>query len=278
MTARQDALKGKEKKLAGLLKEIFEGMNPIVPRLGKPVDDIKKSPLGYELWTEAGSYEYGGDYSYTEIQRGPGFGSSDEKSFPKVHVDEPGNVQRDPGLLRSDWPVIDEYEAEIGRVRDKLREDGAPEFRGSPDGPANQLRAGAKKDRSFNRGVRKQMETIVRAIRSGTKITGVEVVVGERRVDYTARKRVAGRLTEVMVEYKHWTGRLSPERREELRVKLRSQLIGHIEGGGSKYPVLIVQWPAFDRLDSNSQQAFNEVIDEVTEFGQGRGVSVKFQS
>ena len=278
LTARQETLKGKEKALAELLAEIFEGMNPILPRLGKPVDDIKKSPLGYELWTEVGSYEYGGDYSNIEIQRGPGFGSSDEKSFPKVHVDEPGNVQKEPGLLRSDWPVIYVYETEIGRIKDKLKDDGAPQFRGSPDGPANQLRAGAKKERSFNRGVRKQMEAIVKAIREGAKITGVEVVVGERRVDYTVRKRVAGRMTEVMVEYKHWTGKLSPDRRAMLADKLQKQLEGQIVGGGSTYPILIVQWPAFGDLDSDSQQMFLGVIEDAKEFGLERGVTVKLQS
>src|SRR4029077_2709766 len=154
---KQEALKGKEKKLASLLKEIFEAMQPIEPRIGKPVDDIKKTPFGYELIPDADTFEYGGDYSNTEIQRGSGFGTADEKSFPKVHVDRAGLVQKGAGILRSDWEVIDLYRREIGRVEKKLKLDGAPELEGGPYGPANHLEKGANKDRGFNRGVRKQM-------------------------------------------------------------------------------------------------------------------------
>ena len=230
------------------------------------------------MTSDSGSYEYGGDYSNTEIQRGAGFGSADEDLFPRVHVDEDGLVQRGPGLLRSDWPVIDKYEATIRRVERKLKLDGAPELRGSPYGPSNQLKAGGKKDRSFNRGVRKQMEAIIKAIDDGTKITGVEVVVGERRIDYTARMRVDKRMANVLVEYKHWTGNLSAERRTELANKLSSQLKGQLEGAGAGYKLLIVDWPAFGELDADSQDRFREVVEDAADTGRELGIDVKFRT
>jgi hypothetical protein len=277
-TEQQNKLKGKEKQLADLLKEIFEGMNPIRPRLGKPIDDIKKSPYGYELKPDSDEYEYGGSYSNTEIERGSGFGSADEKYFPMVHVDEDALVQEGPGLLRSDWPVIYAYEAEIAGVEKRLADDGAPTLQGGPLGPSSQLRAGARKKRSFTRGIRKQMEAIVKAIRAGEDITGIEVVVGKRRIDYTTRTKVADKTVNNLVEYKHWTGKLSPARRAELSTKLQAQLEGQITGGKGRYSVLMIVWPAFGELDAASQERFNEVIVDVTEFGSERGINVIFKS
>jgi hypothetical protein len=279
MTRRQATLSGNEKKLAALLQEIFEAMNPIAPRIGKPVDEIKKTPVGYELMTESGKYEYGESYSYKEIQRGAGFGSADEKIFPKVHVDRGALVQRGSGVLRSDLEVIDTYRAEIAklmRVR-REKEDEAPDLEGSPDAPAAQLEAGGNKDRSFNRGVRKQMEAIVKAIRGGTEITGIEVKVGKKRVDYTARMKIDGREQHVMVEYKHWTGKLTPTRAQELSQKLDVQLRGQIDGGGARFPVLIVDWPAFGNLDSDSKQLFEDTIADIVEYGETKNVKVLFR-
>ena len=276
LTEEQENLKGKEQKLADLLKEIFEGMNPINPRLGKPVDEIKKSPYGYEVWTDSDDYEYGGRYSNKEIQRGAGFGSADETMFPMVHVDAEALVQKGPGLLRSDWPVIEAYENEIAALENRLKDDEAPELAGGPYGPSEQLRAGARKRRAFTRGIRKQMEAIIKAIRAGEEITGIEVGVGKKRIDYTTRTKVDGNTVNNLVEYKHWTGKLSAARRAELSTKLQAQLEGQITGGAGRYSNLVVVWPAFGDLDSTSQTRFKEVIDDVTEFGSERGVTVIF--
>lgn len=276
LTEKQANLKGKEKQLADLLKEIFEGMNPIRPRLGKPIDEIKKTPYGYELKPDSGDYEYGGSYSNTEIERGKGFGSADEKAFPMVHVDEAALVQEGPGLLQSDWPVIHDYEAEIAGVQKRLADDEAPQLKGGPLGPSSQLRSGGRKKRSFTRGIRKQMEAIVKAIRAGEDITGIEVVVGKRRIDYTTRIKIGTKSANVLVEYKHWTGKLTPARRTELSNKLQAQLEGQISGGKGQYSILMVVWPAFGDLDATSQERFREVIADVTEFGTERGIKVIF--
>jgi hypothetical protein len=279
LTKQQAELKGEEKNLADLLIEIFEGMQTIDPYLGGSVDkiDSKKTPFGYDLWNDQGTYEYGGSYQYTEIQRGSGFGSADEKTFPKVHVDKGGLVQKPAGILRSDWEVIDAYRIEMAAVVAKLDDDGAPIFKGGAwTGPANSLEAGEKRDRSFNRGIRKQMESIIHAIRTGTPITGVEVVVGQKRVDYTALLKISGKVQETMIEYKHWTGRMAPVRAAQLGVKLEAQLRGQIIGGGGKFAVLKVEWPAFHTLDEDSQELFHEAIDSVIDFGAERGVKVIF--
>jgi hypothetical protein len=60
--------------------------------------------------------------------------------------------------------------------------------------------------------------------------------------------------------------------------KLLAQLEGQILGGKNRFSVLMVQWPAFDDLDVDSQGMFMGVIESVREFGEEHGVSVKFRS
>jgi hypothetical protein len=81
----------------------------------------------------------------------------------------------------------------------------------------------------------------------------------------------------VMIEYKHWTGELETDRRTELADKLEAQLRGQITGGAARFSVLIVEWPAFSDLDDASQRRFTNVIERVTEYGEGKGVTVKFR-
>ncbi len=81
-----------------------------------------------------------------------------------------------------------------------------------------------------------------------------------------------------MVEYKHWTGTLEPGVALKRALDLESQLVRHIEGGlKNKFRALYVDWPAFDRLDPESQTIFEGVIQDVAEFGERLGVTVTFR-
>ncbi|MFI1335110.1 hypothetical protein ACH4U7_34380 [Streptomyces sp. NPDC020845] len=274
MSKEQAELSGEQKQLADLLKEIFEQKNSIEPWLGKPVDDVPKGLLGYDVRTDSGTFLYDKSYSYLQIQRASGFGSADERSFPMVHVDQDALVQKGAGILRADMEVIEAYRAAIATHRDKLKLDEAPDLEGNPDGLANQLETGANKQRPFNMGIRKQMEAIVNFLQKGGDLTGVEVKVGKKRVDYTARMSIDGRTQNVMIEYKHVTGTLSNKRREELVAKLTTQLTGHIAGGHGKYTRYIIDWPEFSGLDTDSQEDFLEVIEDVKAEGATMGVDV----
>ncbi|MFN7398280.1 MAG: hypothetical protein ACK5SX_04255 [Sandaracinobacter sp.] len=274
MTKQQKKLTDEERLIADLLREIFEAMQPIKRYLGRNVSEIEphRTPLGYDLRKDQGTFAYGGTYNYTLIQRAAGFGSADESAFPRVHVDRDGTIVKDAGISPADWDIIDAYRAAIAPYKDKLDDDGAPVFKGGPDGPPNSLEAGANRDLSFNRGIRKQMEAIVDAINKGRDITGVEVKVGDRRIDYTMMIKQRGRDVEAMVEYKHWTGKLSTTRAIELAGKLRAQLRGQISGGAGDYKVLYVEWPEFDKIEPKSH--FVAALVAATEFGASKGVKV----
>ncbi|WP_274031554.1 phage tail protein [Streptomyces sp. MMBL 11-1] len=276
MSKEQAELSGDQKKLADLLKQIFEQKNSIEPWLGKPVADVPKGLLGYDVRPDSGTFLYGGSYSFLQIQRAGGFGSADKLSFPKTHVDPDENVQKGAGILRADMEVIKAYRAEIATHQDKLKHDGAPDLEGNPDGLANQLENGANKKRPFNMGIRKQMEAIVNFLRKGEDLTGIEVKVGQKRIDYTARMRIDDKARHVMIEYKHVTGKLSSERRAELTAKLAAQLTGQIEGGRGKYTTHIIEWPEFSGLDERSQAAFREVIEDAQSLGRRIGVDVRW--
>ncbi|WP_258312033.1 hypothetical protein ACQ9ZG_17360 [Streptomyces araujoniae] len=279
MSKEQAELSGDQRKLADLLKGIFEQKNSIEPWLGKPVANVPKGLLGYDVRPDSGTFLYGGTYSFLQIQRAGGFGSADKNSFPMVHVNTDENVQKGAGILRADMEVIKAYRAEIAAHQDKLKDDEAdeaPDLEGNPDGLANQLEKGANKKRPFNMGIRKQMEAIVDFLRKGELLTGVEVKVGKKRIDYTARMSINGKTQHVMIEYKHVTGTLSSERRSELIAKLTAQLTGQIEGGRRKYTSHIIEWPEFSGLDARSQTAFREVIEDAVKLGKGVGVDVRW--
>lgn len=276
LTQKNKKLTDDERELAKLLEIIFTEMKPIEPRIGNPVADIKRAPYGYDLKPDRGTYEYDESYDFTNIERDDGFGSANQSLFPKVHVKD-DLVGRGAGLLPSDWPVIEAYRSAINSIRPTLEADEAPRFKQSPDAPANQLEEGKNKLRHFNWGVRKQMEAIVKAIRDGDDVTGVEVVVGRRRVDYLVRRQIGDRSVTAMVEYKHWAGKMTPDRRVELADKLDAQLTGQIIGGGARFPMLIVQWPAFNTLDDDAKAAFFEVLNRVQAVGEERGVTVMLQ-
>lgn len=274
ITKNQEALKEDEQKLVDLLREIFQANKPIEPYFGTPVDaiDPKQTPLGYDIWTDKGAYEYGGDYDYLQIQRAGGYGSAKESEFPKVHVDDGGLIQKNANILRSDREVIRAYLSEIAAVEAKLEDDEAPKLEGGPKGPANMLDKGANRDRSFNRGIRKQMEAIVKAIRDKVEITGVEVKVGQKRIDYTARILVGDKKVHALVEYKHWTGKLSAKRRVELRDKLKIQLEGQIYGGKGRFAALRLDWPSFHTLDDDSIAVFETAFGEIADTAQKNGM------
>lgn len=277
LTAKQKSLSAEERQIVAILKQIFTEFQPIRPHIGKPVDDIDvdRTPLGYDIRRDAGTFEYGGDYDYRQIQRAGGYGSADEDAFPRVHVDRGGIIRAGAGVYRADLEVIDVYEREVRPLLSKTDADGTPLLKGGPTGPPNSLKAGANRDQSFNRGIRKQMEAIVAAIRRGDNVTGIEVAVGKRRIDYTIRKRVDRKMQNVLVEYKHWTGRLDAERAAELSDKLAAQLRGQILGGKGQYTALIVEWPAFSKLDSASQEMLREAIIDARDFGEEHGIVVK---
>jgi hypothetical protein len=277
LTARQKTLTTAEKAIVKALAQIFEEMRPIKPKIGKPVDDIDetKTPLGYDLRLDEGTYDYGEAYSYRQIQRAGGYGGASEDMFPKVHVTRAGNVAVGAGIYRSDMVVIDAYRAAIAPLRPGWKKrDGAPKPTDSPDALPNSLENGANKERQWNIGVRKQMEAIIKAIRDGVKVTGVEVGLVDSRVDYTAIMNGE----KVMVEYKHWTGRLEPGVALQRALKLESQLTRHIEGGAKHgFKVLYIDWPAFDQLDADSQAVFEGVILDVIAFGERKDVTVTFR-
>jgi hypothetical protein len=191
-----------------------------------------------------------------------------------VHVDPAELVQKGAGILRADMEVIKVYRATIATYREKLKRDEAPDLAGSPDSLANSLENGANKQRPFNMGVRKQMEAIVNFLKNGGELTGVEVKVGQKRIDYTARMRIDGRSQRVMIEYKHVTGNLSSGRRAELVTKLDAQLTGQIRGGHGAYTAHIISWPEFGSLDQRSQTAFRGVIEDAKELGRTMGINV----
>ncbi|MFC8078012.1 hypothetical protein ACFUN8_21015 [Streptomyces sp. NPDC057307] len=276
MSKEQAELSAEQNQLADLLKEIFEQKNSIEPWLGKPVADVPKGLLGYDVRPDSGTFLYGGSYSFLQIQRAGGFGSADKRTFPKVHVNLNELVQKGAGILRADMEVIKAYRAAIATHRNKLNLDEAPDLEGNPEGLANQLEKGANKKRPFNMGIRKQMEAIVNFLQKGEGLTGVEVKVGQKRIDYTARMRIDGQSQHVMIEYKHVTGKLSTERRAELTAKLAAQLTGQIEGGRGKYTTHIIDWPEFSGLDPRSQAAFREVIEDAREVGATMGIDVRW--
>ena len=154
--------------------------------------------------------------------------------------------------------------------------DESPDFKGNVFGISNSLANGANRDRSFNRGIRKQMEAIILAVQNKENITGVELGLGASRVDYTTREKRGNTDIEVMVEYKHWTGHLTSKRGLELALKLESQLTRHIAGGAGRFSVLRVAWPAFGELDGASQAIFREVISDIIAFGERHKVEVEF--
>ncbi len=246
-------VKSKEQQLAGLLAEILnavkEGLS-IFDIIGKPIDPLPETP-------EPDGYQFYKYRDLREIKRAPGKGAKGgENQYPPVHVDQPGTVQSGTGLLRFDYKLKDDYGEAIAQAQ--LDADEAP---GNAQGLANQIVPG--KPPEFLEGIRAQMLQIISDIKGGQDVTGVEVKIGRKRIDYTLEVQTATGIENVLVEYKHWTGKISKTRRPELVAKLTAQLTGFVDSArsqGNDYRRLIIKWPAWSTLDPVSKGQFTLVF------------------
>jgi uncharacterized lipoprotein YmbA len=255
-------VKTKEQRLAALLIEIIAGASgdgAIFQVLGKPIDPIPKAPEGYVFKTILG---------FKEIERGAGRGGSGRGSFPEVHVDQPGTVQPGLGRRRSDNSLITAYLAAIAAAP-KNNGDEQPNVLGSPNSLISDLdqRIQARRHPMAD-GIRAQMKRIIEVVKGGQVLTGVEVQIGGgRSVDYTTVE--SGKT--VLVEYKHWTGKLSPKRRNQLTTRLRTQLSAYITKGQNKgYDMVVVEFKSFGSLDAASQTAFRGVFTQMKALARSR--------
>jgi hypothetical protein len=259
LTQMQKSLTDEEKAIVALLKEIFKAMNPLKQVIGQPIDSLKEVPYGYALRPIKG---------FNELQRAAGFGTADEKMFPRVHVDANDLVQEGPGISRYDRDLIKRYRAAVDAVRQSLKDDEAPALEGSPEASANKLESSKNMEASFVVGTREEMEAFIRAVDQG-QVTGREVrYFGRRSADWTVARTVKGGTIDVLVEYKHWSGNLTMDKREKLVLRLSEQLSYYVidaTRGRLKYVVLEVIWPGFKKLDAESQRIFKEVIDSFRE-------------
>ena len=252
LTQKKKKLSDEEKELAQLLAQIFVAMKPIDKFVGKPINTVKSTPYGYHIFTDFGSYDFGGTYSNKEIERDDGFGAAKASMFPRANAKD-GIIQAEAGLRRADYEVIDKYHDAVAWYKVQPAGDEQPQFKQSPDAPENSLKAGKNRLPAYNRGIRKQMEAIVKAIQEWqaggeVSVIGIEVGVGKRRADYAIRFKEGKHDVFALVEYKHWTGTLNDQRREELSNKLANQLIGQAKGANKRFTKLLVEWPQFGRL------------------------------
>jgi hypothetical protein len=261
VTGANVEVKTKEQQLAALIIDIVKavhGEGSIFQVLGKPVDSLQKAPDGYSLKTISG---------FKEIERGGGRGGSGRGSYPEVHCDQPGNIQSGVGRRRADYALIDRYTAAIQSVP-KTEGDEQPNLLGHPMSLISDLdqRVNARRH-SMAEGIRAQMERIIEVINSGTVLTGVEVPVGGKRsVDYSLQE--GGQ--HVLVEYKHWTGKLSSKRRRELSTRLRTQLSEYVRRGQSAgFDKVVVEFKNFGSLDATTQSAFRAAMNAAAAVARG---------
>lgn len=243
------ALEKEQQELALILKQLVEMFDEdsIHKYIGKPVDSIEKAPEGYDFYS----------MPLREIRRAAH--AADNPLYPQVHVDEQGLIQEGYGPLRSDYALIQEYNKATVRIRDVNGDEAPKALAGNPQSLANSLRSA--KIAQFATGVRAQMRGIINAINGGQTVTGVEVSLGgKHRVDYT----LSDQGENVAVEYKHWTGTLTNEGREDLVDRLYRQLSNYVQLCPAKgYKRLVLQWPEFYNLDEKSQKAFRQVIKSI---------------
>lgn len=253
-TTENQKVKSAEEQLAELLGEILDAIPKdglsIFDVIGESIDDQPaKAPVGYN---------YAMLHGFREIRRASGRAEG-RRQYPQVHVEEDTRIQTGTGIQRYDYDLIKRYKAAISKA--DLDADEAP---GNADIPVNALFSGANKEEYYNEGTRAQMEQIILEIEGGSNVTGVEVQLGKkRRIDYTLQIRTRSGMESVLVEYKHWTGHLSPKRRATLAAKLQTQLLAYVDlarTGGNNYKHLIIKWPRFHDLDNASQDEFMDVI------------------
>ena len=215
--------------------------------IGTSVDSLDEPPTGYAFFEIEG---------LREIRRGRGNASNPD--YPPVHVDVDGNIQPNTNALyRSDYSLIEQYQEAVASI--DMEGDELPEIlAGSPDSLVRALKSKNKPE--YAHGIRKQMQHLVQVIKSGASITGIEVPIGERRVDYTLLENGE----EVMVEYKHWTGNVKAPRRRKLTTRLADQLNAYVRLGPERgYRKLRVVFSGFYALDEDSQNDFNDVLEDI---------------
>ncbi|GLY05344.1 hypothetical protein [Actinoplanes sp. NBRC 101535] len=275
LRAKHRALVGEMRELAGHLAAIFAFRQPIAPHIGKKIDPIPEAPLGYAFWQDKGAFEYGVDYDYKEIKRLPGFAAMGE-TFPLVHVDKNDLIATGSGLLRAENEVVRTYQDEI----DKVQKAHGP-LRGNPSEPVSQINGSPLP--AYRIGRRKQMESIIRVIRStprtGEQLVAVEEALGHgkgsTRPDYGVRG-AAG--TEIMIEYKYWAAAPDPATLAKRLTSLRAQLRGHITGGVAKFGgknvtiVLRLEWQIFDRITQPERGRYLAVMRNVRNFAATQNV------
>jgi len=266
ITQEQEEITQEEQDLVMHLRVIFELLNPIQKVIGERVDDLDRAPFGYAFETIE---------ELREIRRASGFGRSDEKRFPKVHCTYEGIITLGKGPRRYDQKLIETFRSAIELAKARLELDEAPEFAGNPDALISRLES-SEGSRAI--GSRTQMRRFIDIVIEGQIATGSEVDLGARRsVDHTLVIREGDDAIEVAVEYKHWTGHLSPHRRKELTARLRAQL-GHqvvlAAKGKRTFQQLRIEWPEFGNLDSLSQANFLLAMREAEGMGRQLGVPV----
>ena len=269
-TQENKKVKTVEHQLANLLTDILGAISKdgltIFDVIGKPIDPLPEQP-------KPEGYVFVISHGFKELQRAAGRGKEGPEQYPQVHVDEVGIVKSGAGILRYDYDLVKRYNAALTRA--KLDGDEAP---GNPEMPVNMLVSGANKPPHFNEGIRAQMEQLIREVDGGQNVTGVEVMLGRKRIDYTITVDRGEGVENALVEYKHWTGNLKDERRAELAAKLLTQLtayVDHARTGGNDYRRLIIAWPAFSRLDATSQAAFNNVFEAVKKHSDSKPANEK---
>jgi hypothetical protein len=263
---RQAKVVSEEEQLVTHLKVIFDLLNPIQKVIGENVDELDHAPFGYVF------YQF---REMRELKRARGFGGSDEKRFPQVHITFAGIIKLGKGTRRYDEQLIDTFNEAVALAKARLAMDEAPEFIGSPKSLTARLEATVAEKAE---GSRKQMERFIDIVVGGNTVTGAEVDLGARRsVDHTLSVRRGDKFVRVAVEYKHWTGHLSQYRRKELTTRLRNQLHNQVvlvARGSQKFQELHIEWPEFDKLDDLSRANFLLVFLEVEAMGKQLGVDV----
>jgi hypothetical protein len=231
------------------------------------------------LWTDAEPFIYGPkDEAYQEIRRDKGFGSASAETFPPVFVNEDAVIKEGEGLLQSDHQLIRDYEAAVDDIDTDLDE--------APSDAKSLVKSLKSKKGQYATGVRRQMEAIVDVIRNkeSKTVTGIEVAFEgfkRHRVDFVVNERVGRGSRDVLVEYKHWTGKLTAKRRTEMAARLDRQLRAHIgiavsQAEAGKRYVVRVEWPEFSTLDDESASLFYGVMLDVDEEAQEHGVKFYF--
>lgn len=256
--------KASEDELAGALAAVFEffGLDSgIAALIGKPVPADGAAPTGYTYFK---------DGPYKEIRKAEG--AKDE--YPQVYVDVDGLVQYgEPELTRYDQELIRDWENAKSTVADQFESDGAPRL----DEVDKYIIEALKRKLPWQHrwGIREGLRGLIREINTGSPVVAVEKWVGRARIDWVI-SIIQGVNLQVLVEYKHWTAVKDADLYDRA-LRLMDQLEEYIRNarvGGNNYPVLIVKWPAFSRLNPRAQRVFRRSLDSIESYGATYGVAV----